>query len=84
MSNVMRQTGNSSISLMARRLGNVYPGVQVGENQPETTLNMMAKRMGLVYPSPQVHDPKEPSNDDSLSSYGADDGNRTHVVSLEG
>lgn len=64
MSNVMRQTGNSSISLMARRLGNVYPGVQVGENQPETTLSMMAKRMGLVYPSPQVHDPKEPSNDE--------------------
>ena len=35
MSNVLRQTGNSSISLMARRLGNSYPGMPVQENQPE-------------------------------------------------
>lgn len=64
MSNVMRQTGNSSIGLMARRLGNSYPSPQKQDDMPETTLSMMAKRMGLVYPSPQVHDPKEPSEDE--------------------
>ena len=68
MSNVMRQTGNSSIGLMARRLGNSYPGPQKQDDMPETTLSMMAKRMGLVYPSPQVHDPKEGLSEDSVDS----------------
>ena len=38
MSNVMRQTGNSSIGLMARRLGNSYPGPQKQDDMPSTRI----------------------------------------------